>query len=165
MCSHILSSLACPACPLVSLQHLWRPGVNPHRLGCNWLTGSSLDGHYTPIVDFFPTCRAGGRQARNRNSPFLSVIPGLFRAPQKDMLLDFFSKAMIPVPQFSSVQFSPSVVWLFATPRTAARQASLSFTISQSVLKLMSFESVMLTCRIFFSYSVKKPFFTEITYV
>ena len=31
----------------------------------------------------------------------------------------------------------------FATPWTAARQASLSFTISQSSLKLMSIESVM----------------------
>ena len=34
---------------------------------------------------------------------------------------------------------------LFATPWTAACQASLSFTISQSLLKLMSIESVMLT--------------------
>ena len=32
---------------------------------------------------------------------------------------------------------------LFATPWTAARQASLSFIISQSLLKLMSVESVM----------------------
>ena len=32
---------------------------------------------------------------------------------------------------------------LFATPWTAARQASLSFTISQSLLKLTSIESVM----------------------
>ena len=32
---------------------------------------------------------------------------------------------------------------LFATPRTAARQASLSFTISQSLHKLMSIESMM----------------------
>ena len=31
----------------------------------------------------------------------------------------------------------------FVTPRTAARQASLSFTISRSLLKLMSIESVM----------------------
>ena len=37
--------------------------------------------------------------------------------------------------QFSSVQ-SLSLVWLFATPRIAARQASLSITISQSSLKL-----------------------------
>jgi len=36
-----------------------------------------------------------------------------------------------------------SHVRLFATPWTAARQASLSFTISQSLLKLMSIESVM----------------------
>ena len=33
--------------------------------------------------------------------------------------------------------------WLFLTPWTAACQASLSFTISQSLLKLMSIESVM----------------------
>ena len=35
------------------------------------------------------------------------------------------------------------LVQLFATPWTAARQASLSFTISQSLLKLMSVELVM----------------------
>ena len=43
---------------------------------------------------------------------------------------------------FSSVQ-SLSHVWLFATPWTAARQASLSITNSQSSPKLMSIESVM----------------------
>ena len=36
-----------------------------------------------------------------------------------------------------------SYVRLFATPWTAASQASLPFTISQSLLKLMSIESVM----------------------
>ena len=36
-----------------------------------------------------------------------------------------------------------SCVWLFVTPMTAARQASLSFTISRSLLRLMSVESVM----------------------
>ena len=35
--------------------------------------------------------------------------------------------------------------WFFATPWTAAHQASLSFTIFLSVLKLMSSESVMLS--------------------
>ena len=44
--------------------------------------------------------------------------------------------------QFCSVQ-SLSHVWLFATPWTAACQASLSFTISHSWCKLMSIESVM----------------------
>ena len=43
---------------------------------------------------------------------------------------------------FSSVQFSPSVR-LFAIPWTAAHQASLSFTISWILLKLMSIKSVM----------------------
>ena len=41
-----------------------------------------------------------------------------------------------------SVQ-SLSRVWLFATPRTTAPQASLSITNSWSLLKLMSIESVM----------------------
>ena len=41
----------------------------------------------------------------------------------------------------SASQFSHSV---FATPRTAASHASLSITNSQSLLKLMSIESVML---------------------
>ena len=45
---------------------------------------------------------------------------------------------------FSSVQ-SLSCVRLFATPWTTARQASLSITNSQSLLKLVSTESVMLS--------------------
>ena len=44
----------------------------------------------------------------------------------------------------SSAQ-SLSRVWLFATPWTAARQASLSITNSQSLLKLMSIELMMLS--------------------
>ena len=43
---------------------------------------------------------------------------------------------------FSSGQLL-SRVWLFATPWTAARQASLSITNSRSLLKLMSTELVM----------------------
>ena len=46
------------------------------------------------------------------------------------------------IQAFSSVQ-SLSRVRLFATPWTAARQASLSINTSQSLLKLMSIESVM----------------------
>ena len=44
--------------------------------------------------------------------------------------------------QLSSTQ-SFNRVWLFVTPWTAAHQASLSITNSQSLLKLMSIESVM----------------------
>ena len=38
---------------------------------------------------------------------------------------------------------SPSHAWFFVTPWTAACQASLSFTVSQSLIKFMSIESVM----------------------
>ena len=46
------------------------------------------------------------------------------------------------IPQFSSVQ-SLRRVRLFATPWTAARQASLSITNSRSLLKLKSIQLVM----------------------
>ena len=60
------------------------------------------------------------------------------------------SKLLVFGLQFISVPFfffngdvvfqSVSCVWLFATPWTAAHQASLSFIISQSFLKLMSID-------------------------
>ena len=46
-------------------------------------------------------------------------------------------------PDIVVVAQSVNCVWLFAIPWTAARQAFLSFTISQSLFKLMSIESVM----------------------
>ena len=51
--------------------------------------------------------------------------------------------------KFSSVQ-SLSRVRLFETPWTVAHQASLSFIISQNLLKLMSIESVMLSNHLIF---------------
>ena len=68
----------------------------------------------------------------------------------RPLLLSFFSlKEMfiywlcwVFYAQFSSVQ-SLSHVRLFATPWTAARQASLSIANSRSLLRLMSIESVM----------------------
>ena len=57
-------------------------------------------------------------------------------------LLWFTVKGLSEPTQFSSVQLL-SHVWLFETPWTAARQASLSITNSWSSLKLTSIESVM----------------------
>ena len=51
-------------------------------------------------------------------------------------ILDEISAIIVVVQSLSPVR-------LFATPWTAARQASLSFTISLNLLKLMSAESVM----------------------
>ena len=78
-------------------------------------------------------------------------IPGLFsfrmdwldllavQGTLKSLLQRHSSKASI----LRCSAFLLSRVQLFVTPRTAARLASLSFTISQSLLKFMSIESVM----------------------
>ena len=62
--------------------------------------------------------------------------------PQILSLLISLTASFFPGDLFVVVQ-SLSRVRLFATPWTTARQASLSFTISRSLLKLMSIESVM----------------------
>ena len=59
----------------------------------------------------------------------------------KGVLLFFLHFSFVYIPSFTSVQFSRAR--LFATPRTAACQAFLSITNSQSLLKLMSIELVM----------------------
>ena len=58
--------------------------------------------------------------------------------------------------QFSSVQLL-SRVWLFATPWTAAHQASLSITNSRSLLKLMSIELVMPSNHFIFCHPLLLP--------
>ena len=60
------------------------------------------------------------------------------------MKLLYFNRTVsgIEMYAFSSVQ-SLSHVWLFVTSLTVAHQGSLSITNSQSLLKLMSIESVM----------------------
>ena len=55
-------------------------------------------------------------------------------------MLSIFSRRNMVI---NSVQFSRCHIQLFATPWTAACQASLSITNSQSLLKLISIESVM----------------------
>ena len=53
--------------------------------------------------------------------------------------------------------FSRCHVWLFVTPWTAARQVSLSITNSQSLLKLMSIESVMPSNHLFLFHPLLPP--------
>ena len=63
------------------------------------------------------------------------------------LLLSIFLKVTpcysFPVPVLECVVQSLSWVWFFAAPWTAACWASLSFTISQTLLKLISIEPVM----------------------
>ena len=59
--------------------------------------------------------------------------------------------------QFSSVQFSRSVVSDFVTPWTAAHQASLSITYSWSLLRLKSIELVMPSNHLILCHSLPLP--------
>ena len=70
-----------------------------------------------------------------RSLSFMTLDPALKSLP-------FPPQPILYMSQFSSLQ-SLSCVQLFATPWTAAHQASLSITNFWSLLKLMSIESVM----------------------
>ena len=72
-----------------------------------------------------------------RNSHFKIFLCELPNIPPKEVFI------LILQPKYT-VQ-TQNFVQLFATPWTAARQASLSFTISRSLLRLMSIELVMLS--------------------
>ena len=67
---------------------------------------------------------------------FFLLITALFQVPWIRIVC-WMNEFVIAVAQ------SRSPVWLFATPWTAAHQACLFFTISWSLFKLMSIESVM----------------------
>ena len=67
-----------------------------------------------------------------------SIVHGVTKSQTR--LSDFHFTS---IQGMHSVQFSRSVVSDSATPWTAARQASLSITTSQTLLKLMSIKSVM----------------------
>ena len=78
-------------------------------------------------------------------SPLLSLKVNVYKTnnPIKKRVKDLTDSPPKKISvQFSSVQ-SLSHVQLFVTPWIAAREASLSITISRSSLKLMSIESVM----------------------
>jgi len=68
---------------------------------------------------------------------FQKIVENWYNSP-----LNVWKNSLVNTSRFSSIQ-SLSHVRLFATPWIAARQASLSITISQSSLKLTSMESVM----------------------
>ena len=81
------------------------------------------------------------------------TLPRAFGENMALLALGFGFLASRTVREYMSVVLKPPCVFcliqclshvqLFGTPWTAARQASLSFTISRSLLKLMCIESVM----------------------
>ena len=73
---------------------------------------------------------------------FIAIFALLLQSGTKSIISTTFACIQVIPIVVVAVQ-SLSRVQLFATPWTAARQTSLSFTISRSLLKLMSNESVM----------------------
>ena len=96
-----------------------------HLILCPQITQNSFREHeFIPIVGELP--------------PSSGILKKKHVLMSSTMQLELSLRSM-PLIQFSSVAHS----CLFATPWTGAHQASLSFTIFHSLLKLMSIESVM----------------------
>ena len=124
--------------PSFPCQPLLRPGLVSSPW--HWLPFSDL-----PLFLNFLKCSWGHSKPCKRWSHSFSSCssPTLHPTPiphPVNSLLNHSSKSVGNKP---SVQFSHSVVSDSVTPWTAACQASLSITNSQSLLKLMSIESVM----------------------
>ena len=97
-----------------------------------------LPGHQQQDNHCSPS-RGGGSQGHTHTRVSLSQPEAQVQRPQAQGTCVLNT---LPFTQFSSVQ-SLSHVRLFVTPWTAAHQASLSITNSQSLPKLMPIKSVM----------------------
>ena len=113
----------------VKITKTWDPGNTKHQWRCG-ATGT--------LIHF---------QWESKMLPTLEDVLMISQKTKQILILQsssctpwYLSKG---VHNFSSVQFSRSVVSDSATPRIAARQASLSITNSRSLLTFMPTESVM----------------------
>ena len=106
-------------------KHAWAPGAWTWNI-TRWLPPSSV---YQSELQVQPKPKVGGRE---QSSPLDNKSNFTWQRAQVQEGIRNVWKCLLL-----------SHVWLFAIPQTAAHQASLSFTISQSLLKLMSIESVM----------------------
>ena len=85
-----------------------------------------------------------------KSSVYLMYLKNCFMASRIVLQVGFSKKQILRQTSFFSfvVAQSLSRVWLFGIPWTAAHEASLSFTNSWNLFKLMSIESVMLSNRL-----------------
>ena len=128
---------------------LWTQGILPPKVALTW--GSIFEREWREVSG------VGVGRRPQRTSPAVSSWTVAPRTTYIcDMALNLFGRGCQPRtlltpsreargrPAQSSVLVqSLSHVWLFSTSWTAAHQASLSITISRSLFKLMSIESVM----------------------
>ena len=125
------------------LYHLCHPISPPHCVDLPTNPGAGKMG-LTPPPAPPPNVQHLPMQCRIQENSSLKtdpwVLSNLFLAPELGDSASWCGH-VLGRHQFSSVQ-SLSCVRLFATPWTAAHQASLSITNSRSLLKLMSVESM-----------------------
>ena len=117
------------------LRRPWDSSGKNTGVGCHFLIQCIKVKSETEVAQSCPTVR----DHMDCSLPGSSAH-GIFQARVLEWIAIAFS--IYASVQFSSVQ-SLCRVWLFATPWTAACQASLSITKSRSLLKLMSIELVM----------------------
>ena len=116
-----------------------RPGFNPWAGKIPWRRERLSTLVFWP-GEFHGLYSPWGHEESDMTTEQLSLSLQLF------VDVTFFSKRLENTSKpetLSSVLFSPPIMCDSATPWTAARQASLSITNSQSLLKLMSIELVM----------------------
>ena len=128
--SHPLSAYVC----VCVYAHSMRPTLSDLR-DCD-LLGSSVHGIYKAgILEWVPISSSRRSLQRRDQTPICCIGRQiLYHSATWEALFTF--TVTLSVPSFSHVQF-------FATPWTAACQASLSFTTSLSFLKIMLIEPVM----------------------
>ena len=102
-------------------------------------------------MEFILACINFSPSGKNCHDSFIRICFWQFLPFDSFLLLKNFTL----MPCWYVVVQSLSHVWLFATPWTTAYQMSLSFTVSWSLLKLMSIDSVkpsnhLTLCRSFF---------------
>ena len=115
----------------------WVPATGPPGKSLNFtllLVDIQLSQHHLLKRFFFPHWMV--------LAPSCFLVDTILSIPLCGRITSHYSSGPFTFDQFSSVQ-SLSHVQLFSTPWTTACQASLSITNSQSLLKLMSIESVI----------------------
>ena len=111
-----------------------------------WVPGTTWSTWFPQLTSADP---CPGAQSHQRRSISITQqhlqLEDLPHSSGLELLFDIFLIFDIFLCPHLSLLFSHSVMSNFVTPWAPAHQASLSFTISQSLLKLMSIESVMLS--------------------
>ena len=117
---------------LVKIQHI----IFPSRMFLDWLTPVPI-----PQVVLLYTLKRMSGSRRDRHCWHLLTM--FYVSNKMPRFLQEFSHVIFPTTLYVAVAQLLSRVWLFVTPLIVAHKYPLPFIIFQSLLKLMSIESVI----------------------